>query len=195
MKRRVSVLCVLVLCALLTACGYSFDPSATSLYIHKNGKITQAIVESFEKPYYSQSEFESMVKKEIDAYNSSYGEERITIERLEVKDETMFLLMDYQDADTYEYYNEETCFIGTVDEALAAGYSFDMDFKDKDYVEYTTAEATENKKNSVTVLKEEGIVELEKKVKFVSNNVEIISEHMVQVMPIGADDEYAYIIY
>ena len=44
------------------------------------------------------------------------------------------------------------------------------------------------------ILQKEGIVQLEKPVKYVSNNVEIISDHMVEVMPIEEQDEYAYII-
>ena len=39
------------------------------------------------------------------------------------------------------------------------------------------------------------VVQLEKPVKYVSNNVEIISDHMVQVMPIEDSAEYAYIIF
>ena len=45
------------------------------------------------------------------------------------------------------------------------------------------------------IVQSEGIVELERKIKYVSNNVEVISEHSAQIMPIEAEDEYAYIIY
>lgn len=195
MKKWISVMCILVVSILSVGCGASFQPSVTSLYVQKNGEITQAIVESFEKSYYSDREFQSMIEKEVDAYNSSYGEERITIQRLEVVDETLYLLLDFKDADTYEHYNETYCFSGTVDEALEEGLSFNMDFKDADYEEYSTSDVTEKKNNLVVVLKDEGIVQLEKPVKYVSNNVEIISEHMVQIMPIEDENEYAYIIY
>lgn len=195
MKRWISTICILAAVALLAGCGSSFQPAVTSLYIQKNGEITQAIVESFEKEYYSDKEFQSMIEKEVDAYNSNYGEERITIERLEVIDDTLYLLLDFKDADTYEHYNETYCFSGTIDGALDEGLSFNMDFKDAEYEMYSTSEVTEKKNNSVIVLKDEGIVQLEKPVKYVSNNVEIISEHMVQVMPIEDEDEYAYIIY
>lgn len=195
MRRWISAIYILAAVALLAGCGSSFQPSVTSLYVQKNGEITQAIVESFEKDYYSDKEFQSMIEKEVDAYNQNYGEERITIERLEVEDETLYLLLDFKDADTYEHYNETYCFSGTVDEALNEGLSFNMDFKDAEYEEYSTADVTEKKSNSVVVLKEEGIVQLEKPVKYVSNNVEVISKHMVQVMPIEDENEYAYIIF
>lgn len=195
MKKWIRAVCLLAAVLMLTACGTSFDPAATSLYIQKDGKITQAIVESFEQDYYSLKEFQSMIEKEIDAYNQGFGEERITISRLEVENDALYLLMDYEDADTYSQYNEVYCFVGTVSEALDKGLPFNMVFKDEAYEEYTAAEATEKKSNSVVVLKEEGVVELEKPVKYVSNNVEILDENMVQVMPIAAEDEYAYIIY
>lgn len=195
MKKWFSAIGILLAVVFTAGCGASFEPSVTSLYVQKDGKITQAIVESFEKDYYSDREFQSMIEKEIDAYNSGYGEERITIQRLEVVDGTLYLLLDFKDADTYEHYSETFCFSGTVDEALDEGLSFNMDFKDADYEEYSTSDVTQKKNDSVIVLKEEGIVQLEGKVKYVSNNVEIISEHMVQVMPIEDENEYAYIIY
>jgi hypothetical protein len=195
MKKWIRAVCVLAAMLMLTGCGTSFDPSVTSLYIQKNGKITQAIVESFEQDYYSVDEFKSMIEKEVAAYNQKFGEERITISRLELVDKTLYLLLDYKDADTYEQYNEEYCFTGTVSEALGAGLPFDLVFKDADYEEYTAAEATAQTGSHIVVLKEEGVVELERKVKYVSNNVEILDDHMVQVMPIEAEDEYAYIIF
>lgn len=195
MKKWMRIVCTIgsVLC--MTGCGSSFEPSITSLYVCKDGKITQAIVESFEKDHYSLSELESMVKKEISTYNNRYGEEKIVLNRLEEKDQTLYLLLDYEDAEVYRSHSEEYCFVGTIDEALDEGHSFYMDFKDVDYEELSAAVVTENKKNHVVILKEEGVVQLEKPVKYVSNNVEIISDHMVQVMPIEDGAEYAYIIF
>ncbi|MBR5509729.1 MAG: hypothetical protein IKV59_06725 [Lachnospiraceae bacterium] len=195
MKKWMRIVCTIgsVLC--MTGCGSSFEPSITSLYVCKDGKITQAIVESFEKDHYSLSELESMVKKEISTYNNRYGEEKIVLNRLEEKDQTLYLLLDYEDAEVYRSHSEEYCFVGTIDEALDEGHSFYMDFKDVDYEELSAAVVTENKKNHVVILKEEGVVQLEKPVKYVSNNVEIISDHMVQVMPIEDSAEYAYIIF
>lgn len=194
MKNRMRAVCLLAV-VFLTGCQKSFDPSASSLYIQKDGKLTQAIVESFEQDFYTLDGISSMTQKEVDTYNQSFGEERITINRLEVQDDTLYLLLDYADADTYSQYNEVYCFMGTIDDALSAGLSFDMVFKDKSYEECTAVQATEKKSNYVAVLKEEGIVELESPVKYVSNNVEIIEDRLVQVMPIEDEDEYAYIIY
>lgn len=194
MKNRIWAVCLLAV-VFLTGCQKSFEPSASSLYIQKDGKLTQAIVESFEQDFYTLDGISSMTQKEVDTYNQSFGEERITINRLEVKDGTLYLLLDYADADTYSQYNEVYCFVGTIDDALSAGLSFDMVFKDRSYEECTAAKATEKKSSHVAVLKEEGMVELESPVKYVSNNVEIIEDRLVQVMPIEDEDEYAYIIY
>lgn len=195
--KKITAICVLAVLIVMTGCGKSsFKPSTTSLYVQKDGKITQAIVESFEKEYYSLSEFQSMINMEVEKYNSNYGEERISIERLDVdSNSTLHLLLDFKDADTYEHYNETYCFEGTIGEALDEGLSFNMDFKDADYEEYTTSQVTEEKGQSVIVLKQEGVVQTEKPVKYVSNNVEILSDHMVEVMPIEDENEYAYIIY
>lgn len=196
MKKWIAVICAMSFVLMLTGCGSSFQPAVSSLYIQKDGKISEAIVESFEKDYYSLAEFQTMIGTEIERYNINYGEERISIDRLEVdSDDTLYLIIDYKDADTYEHYNEVYCFFGTIEEALDEGLPFSMVFKDTDYEEYTTSDVTADKNRHVLVVRDEGIVQLEKPVQYVSNNVEIISDRMVQVMPIEDSNEYAYIIF
>lgn len=195
MKKWMSMLCILAVALAMSGCGSSFQPSVSSLYIQKDGRLTQAIVESFEKDYYSLTEFESMINKEIDTYNRNYGEGEISLKQLELKDQTLYLELDFSDADVYSAYNEEYCFVGTVEEALEAGLSFQMDFKDADYEDYSGADVTAKKSQHVAVLQNEGIVQLQSPVKYVSNNVEILSDHIVQVMPISDNAEYAYVIY
>ena len=113
MKKWIRTLCTLLLAVLvLTGCKASFDPSVSSLYIQKNGKVTSAVVESFEKDYYSFSEFETMIQREVENCNSMFSEPAIDIERLELKDSTLYLLLSFQDADAYEQYSEEYCFVG-----------------------------------------------------------------------------------
>ena len=195
MKKWIYAICAMVMALSMTACGSSFEPSVTSMYIQKSGKITYAVVESFEKEYYSLEEFQSMIDREVEACNSRDSEPAISVESLEVKDGTLYLLMNFADAGAYAAYSEEYCFAGTISQALDEGRSFDMVFRDVDYEEYETADVTGKKDDHVLVTQTEGVVELEKEVKYVSNNVEILSDHMVQVMPIEAEDEYAYIIY
>lgn len=194
MKKCLTILCVLFLVFSMAACGSSFEPSVTSLYVQKNGELTYAVVESFEKEYYSFSEFQSMIDREVESCNSNYSEPAISVERLEVEDKTLYLLLNFTNADAYSRYNEEYCFVGTIEDALSAGQSFNLLFKDADYEERTTAEVTDKKDDQVLILQSEGIVQLEMPVKYVSNNVEIISDHMVEIMPIEEEDEYAYII-
>lgn len=196
MRKRICAMCVLLLAFSMTGCGSSsFEPSISSLYIQKDGKITYAVVESFEKDYYSEDEFRSMTEREVDTCNSQYSEPAISINDLEVKDQTLYLLLDFTDAEAYSRYSGEYCTVSTIEEALDAGHSFQMDFKDADFEEYSVTEVTDKKDDHVLILKDECIVQLESTVKYVSNNVDILSGHMVEVMPIRDEEEYAYIIY
>ena len=195
MKKWIYAVCVLMLALSVSGCGSSFEPSVTSMYVQKNGKVTYAVVESFEKEYYSLEEFQTMIEHEVEICNGSYSEPVVSIEPLGVKDGTLYLLLEFADAEAYSSYSEEYCFAGTVSEALDGGKSFDMLFKDAEYEERTTTEVTEKKDNHVLIVQAEGVIELEMPVKYVSNNVEILSEHTVQVMPIEDESEYAYIIY
>ena len=189
MKKWFSAICILAVTLLSVGCGSSFDPSVSSIYIHKNGEITEAVVESFVKDYYSFDEFQSMVEKEVAAYDN------VSIKSLELKDSTVYLLLNYEDAESYSKYNEVYCFQGSIDDALSEGRSFDMTFKDADYQEYTTTEVTEKMSDPVLVLKSECVVVTEQPIKYVSNNVEILGSHTAEVMPIDDEAEYAYIIY
>lgn len=145
MKKCLTILCALFLALSMTACSSSFEPSVTSLYVQKDGKLIYAVVESFEKDYYSLSEFQSMIDREVESCNSNYSEPAISVERLEVEEGTLYLLLNFTDAEAYSRYNEEYCFVGTIEEALGAGQSFNILFKDADYEERTTAEVTEKK--------------------------------------------------
>lgn len=176
-------------------CGSSFEPSETSIYVQKDGKVTYAVVESFDKEYYSLEEFQTMIEREVTACNGIYSEPAISIKKLEVKDGTLYLLMDFTSAEAYGRYSEEYCFVGTIDEALESGKSFDTPFKDKNDEERTTAEVTGKKNSHVLIVQSEGIVELEKAVKYVSGNVEILSAHKLRVAPMESEEEYAYIVY
>ena len=84
MKRWFSVICILMITVLTVGCGKnSFQPSVSSIYVHKDGRITEAIVESFIQDYYSFDEFQSMVEKEVAAYDN------VSIKSLELKDSTV----------------------------------------------------------------------------------------------------------
>ncbi|MCC8139864.1 MAG: hypothetical protein LIO67_06145 [Lachnospiraceae bacterium] len=196
MRTSLRIACALAITFLLTGCGgSSFEPSVSSLYIQKDGSITEAIVESFAQEYYSFDEFEDMVEKEIEAYNQGFAEEQVSIQSLELKNSAIYLLLDYPDAEAYSAYNEVYCFQGTIEEALAEGLNFDMLFRDADYEDYDTVEVTAKSSNQVLVLRDECVVQTESAIKYVSNNVEILDSHMAEVMPIDDEEEYAYIIY
>ena len=84
MKKWIYATGVLLLALSMNGCGSSsFEPSISSLYIRKDGKVTYAVVESFEKEYYSEDEFRSMTEREVDTYNSQYSEPVISVNELE----------------------------------------------------------------------------------------------------------------
>ena len=43
MKKWIYAICAMVMALSMTACGSSFEPSVTSMYIQKSGKITYAV--------------------------------------------------------------------------------------------------------------------------------------------------------
>lgn len=195
MKKGILTICILSAILLNTGCGTTFQPSISSVYVEKNGKITEAVIESFEKDYYSFEELKAEVEKEISTYNQGSDRDKITIKSLEQKEQTVYLMLEYEDAASYGDYQGTYCFTGSIGDALQEGLAFDMVFKDAEYQEYGAKEVTAHGSDRVVVLRSEGVVQTEKPIKYVSNNVEILGSHMAEVMPIDDEAEYAYIIY
>lgn len=78
MKKRAAALlscclflCVVCGCSLMTK-RYNFAAEAGSVYIHEDGQITAAIIEPFDKDYYSLDELTNLTESLIQDYNNTY---------------------------------------------------------------------------------------------------------------------------
>lgn len=108
-------------CALLLLAGCTnkvkFDPAAGSIFLKKDGSITSANVDSFDKPEYSVDELKSYAEQLAIAYNEgksgqsaayAEGEEvlPVSIQSCEVKDQKVTLLLDYASGEDYLTFNK-----------------------------------------------------------------------------------------
>ena len=121
------MLAVLMLC--LTACGSGTDAGETdmnSLTLAKNGSVENTIVESFDKEYYDLEGLNTMIGDSIEQYCTQNPTAEITLTRSEVTDDKVKVNMKYDSAATYMGYNSELLFVGTVQEAYAAGYDLNL---------------------------------------------------------------------
>ena len=76
MKRIMAMLMSVVLTLGLTACGHTvgdvdLESGQSAIYIQKDGMVSYAVSESFDKDYYDKDELKKEIEAEIKAYNAS----------------------------------------------------------------------------------------------------------------------------
>lgn len=129
MKKVTLIGLVSVLCAgFLTGCGTSYAAGESTVFVEKHGKIISTDVEAFDEGTYDKSELEQYAKDQADSYTAENDKNSVKFKELSVKDGTAALTMEYKNAKAYRGFNGIELFNGTIAEALAAGYRFDVDF-------------------------------------------------------------------
>lgn len=126
MKGRVRS-CILALCLLfLTGCGENYDTDQNTIFVGRDGKITETSVEEMNQSYYSDAELESFIADEIAAFEGADG----TVEEtgFEIADGIATLTLTYTDWKTYADFNRRQFYVGTVVKAQAEGYDFQEPF-------------------------------------------------------------------
>lgn len=121
--------------AILTGCGQN-ESEASTISVDRNGRIAYLIYEDFSEDYYDIQELSDMASKEISEYNSEYISEKIRLESVESvqKDDGSFakVVMDFDSADDFTAFNEQSLFYGTVEEARENGFTVSSSLVDKD---------------------------------------------------------------
>lgn len=193
-KIKYIIAVVLVITLMISGCSkkiYKTDESM--VYITKENSVVGAIIEKFDKSYYSNDELKAFVENEIDAYNSEAGDEKaITITKFEVEDQVATLFMKYKTVEDYTTYNDTELYSNKVTKAVKDGIAFDGTFiKVSNQTKVKKKEFVKNEKLRVVVLKGQAKVEVDGKILYVSKNVNVEARDIA----VTAADEDNYIIY
>lgn len=127
MKKVCSICLVILMISLISGCATKF-PDTDTVYIQKDGEISEASVESFDKKYYSQDELESYIKDEISDYKKSHDGGSVKMTSFKMDGKKAKLMMKYDGYQSYSDFNGKKLFTGTVVQAIAAGYKFNVNF-------------------------------------------------------------------
>lgn len=129
MKKFMVWTLMLLLClGMLVGCGNSYAADESTVFVLKNGKIVSTDVEEFDEGTYDTDGLKNYVDETIDTYSEQNGKGLVKLKDLTVKEKKAVLTIEYASAADYKKFNEIELFTGSVAEALAAGYSFDVDF-------------------------------------------------------------------
>ena len=206
MKKSISMLLVTVLAlSFLTACGGKLKVEENTVYVSKKGKVTGATVESFDKAYYDEKELESYINQRVTDYTAEHGKKSVKVDRFSVENGVARLNIVYAGYEDYARFNGVEMFVGTIPQAMAAGYEFKDEFLSVEdgklggSVERSTV--TDNADYKVVILNEKLNVKVQGTVQYVSAKyTDMAAKDTVSVkLPEDAQDgeELAliYIIY
>ena len=130
MKKLMS-LCLLALILLLTGCSEKI-PSVNTISVDKKGVVTYTVIEEFGKDFYDAEGLRADIEQEVGDYNRNFGTDPLTLKSLEVEDGSAVMQMQFTEAryyeDYYKAYSGGTLFVGTVKEAMDAGYDLAGEF-------------------------------------------------------------------
>jgi len=151
MKRRIGILCILmILAGSLAGCGGEKSASGSGggaernvVEIKKDGAVTNTIEEELNPDYYDVEALKEFVVRESNQYNHDEGADKVSIKKIDMKDDMVTVTMECQTAEDFGMFNGYPFFYGTVAEAYEAGYNLDMQFRGGDGESITKDELLE----------------------------------------------------
>lgn len=221
MKKVCSICLIILMISLISGCATKF-PDTDTVYIQKNGEISEASVESFDKKYYSQDELESYIKDEISDYKKKHDDGSVKLTSLKMEDKKAKLMMKYDGYQSYSDFNGRKLFTGTIVQAIAAGYKFNVNFvqvedgkikgesvgtesatesltetstqANKAVAPVNAEDVTKNEDYKVVVINEDTNVEVKGTICYVSANGVTLKDKSTAAVK-ELNDEVSYIVY
>lgn len=175
-------------------CGKEQDESC--LTIKKSGAVSQRIVEDFAEENYDLEGLQAMAEEEIDDFEQS-EENSVELTQLKESSGKLTMVMDYSSVEAYNQFNGTAMFSGTIKDALGqkekGWFSQENMTKAKDNSKVKTADIIKDTSLFTIILEEPVLVELEKKILYYSENIELVSAKCARLK--DAESGPGYIIY
>ena len=194
--KKIRLAIVLITALLLMGCSSEFKTDESAIKVNKNGTVVAASVEEFDKSYYSEEELSAFVENTIKAYQKENGEASVSLESLKVEEGKATLFINYETPTDYAKFNGEELFVGTVLDAMAAGYNLNGTYYTIDGVTVGSSTTIDfiDDDLKVVIVKEKVRVIVPGKIKYISDNISIIDKNTV--VPSNKDAAgYMIIIY
>ena len=201
MKKTAKILSALLIflmsAILVCGCAKGKNASENTIYIDKKGKVTDAIVEKWDKEIYDDSELEKQIKDEIKQFEAANKDSFVKLEKFEIEEKQAKVNLKYDSLNSYEKFNNVTAFCGTIKEAQKEGYDFSGEFKSTGKKPAITInEINESEEYAVYIISEHTKIVTQRKILYASSNVKISNNKKSASFTGEADDkDYIYLIY
>ena len=185
--RRAAAALLLAAAALfaLAGCGFEKEADVTTLFVDKEGVLTQLLIEPLEDGSYTQSDLTAYINYEVDSYNKEHGEDSIIREESSISGRFVTIRLTYASAEDYARFNQVPCFQGTLAEAQAEGYSFNATFLNKDNASLKgVVVLEEDPEYKILIIQEPGQIKVDGTIMYVSEEVTILDQSTAEIPPV-----------
>lgn len=153
----------------------------TTLSIDKKGRVSETIVESFDKDYYDVAELTSEFDKLIDDYNSEHEGKPVTHKEIKLENGKVFVPLEFASVSDYVGLLNEDLFYGTISDAYDCGYKMDVTMKGvKEGNKIGKVEIMGMKDKQIVILGGRVRLKLSVPIAYVSASVEVLSDKEVR---------------
>lgn len=168
------------------SCGIDYTETDTNtVYVLKDGKIVSTDIEKFNQQNYDSEKLKNYLDSVVDTYNNENGEDSLIQKSLTVEENTAMLVLEYADTKVYKDISGVELFVGTIQEAKDAGYTFEAEYakmKDGKAVVASAEEFMNDEEYKVIVIKSNTKVVVQGKIGYVSvQNVENVGKDYVVI--------------
>jgi hypothetical protein len=94
------------------------DIDTNTIVVQKDNKIQSAIVEDFDKDYYSEKELKQFILEAIEEYNGMAGDDNVILDSLHISDKIARVVFKYSSISDYKAFNHVEAKLLGIDEAL-----------------------------------------------------------------------------
>ncbi len=195
MKRRFIVIFILSFVMILPAgCAQGEeDYEETTLSVGRKGRVTENIVEPFDKEYYDINELSNEFNDSVAKYNESIGGDEIKLKKIELADSKVYVDLDFNGPSDYESFIGEKLFVGTISDAYDNGYTMDVVLKGTDNGDkISKVQIMGMKDRDIIILSEHVRIKTFRDIAYVSANVDVIDSRQARVL--SESDGLAYLI-
>ena len=183
LKYIIALLAALALVFAVGCGGGDDDVNETEISINSKGTVTHRIVESFDKPYYSEDELRGQIEDQISDYCGEKNDDKaVKLKFLEIKEGNATAELIFEDYSDYAAFNDVDFFYGTIGEALDAGYTSDVTLKSADDDETISQYEFEAlKDNMIIVTSESLLIRAPGKIAYTTANIDVVDKDLARM--------------
>ena len=122
MKQKHLLIHLMLGLLLLTGCSSGLDSiTENTMTVDKDGRLHDVSVEDFSGMDYENEKLEEFVNQKITEYNTQTGTEAIVLEKLEINDDIVKLMLSYNNIEDYNAFNNTAYTLSNLSDAGLSG--------------------------------------------------------------------------